>query len=668
MLSSPVQYGVVQSMKASSWRRLGRPSLHTSVLAGVIAVGLLVVGLDCWRTWQERSLAIEQDKVATANLARSLAQHAHDMIQSADAVLVGLRERVEIDGLSPSRIQQLHDAMAARVAGLPKIHSLFVIDAQGNRVTGSLPAEVGSANYFDRAYFQYHRTHADRDVHVGSPVRSRSDKDNDWVITVTRRLDTADGTFRGVLLVTIAVDTLQRFYSQFDVGAQGAIALETLDGTMIALQPVGAVTTGADISKGPIHHDFLPRAPTGSLSWVSSLDGVVRLGSYRKVEDYPLVVVAARTFDDVLANWRAQAYPHAAVSLGSALALILLGSRFARQIKAQQQVDRRYRLLADNSSDAIICVALDGRRLYVSPAFSKLTGWSIEDALQAEWGDLIHPDDRQSVLDVKRQLLSGAGQVTSCFRYICKDGSALWVEARMQMVSGDAKAETQFLGNIRDITERKNAQDQVAALNRELSAQANTDALTGLANRRRFDEAIDVEWRRAAREENPLSLLMIDVDRFKSFNDRYGHQQGDRCLRSVASAIADCARRPGDVAARYGGEEIVVLLPCTSSDGAAELAWRVRAAVEVVRVEHRDNLPGGVVTVSIGVATLWPDAADTSRGESLLATADAALYEAKRGGRNQVVVSGATDAEAGAGKDVAPAETAVQREAWQAMS
>lgn len=191
----------------------------------------------------------------------------------------------------------------------------------------------------------------------------------------------------------------------------------------------------------------------------------------------------------------------------------------------------------------------------------------------------------------------------------------------------------------REMLNRLAAEEALTEAAHKLELAANTDGLTGLSNRRRFDEALQTEWRRSARERTPLSLLLLDVDRFKAFNDRYGHQAGDDCLRAVAAAVGACARRPGDLAARYGGEELAMVLPGTDEEGAAHLAELVRSAVEALGLQHEDNGEcGGVVTVSVGCATLSPQpiSSPDTASRTLLKEADRMLYEAKRGGRNRV--------------------------------
>jgi len=166
---------------------------------------------------------------------------------------------------------------------------------------------------------------------------------------------------------------------------------------------------------------------------------------------------------------------------------------------------------------------------------------------------------------------------------------------------------------------------------------ARIDPLTGLANRRRFDRALEEEWSRARRLGYPLALLMIDIDAFKAYNDALGHQAGDACLRRVAAAVAAWARRPGDLAARYGGEELVLLLPGTGPAEAVNVAEEVRRQVRALHIEHPGSPVAPWVTVSVGCAAAVP--APGEAAEDLLGGADAALYRAKRAGRDRVEVA-----------------------------
>lgn len=167
--------------------------------------------------------------------------------------------------------------------------------------------------------------------------------------------------------------------------------------------------------------------------------------------------------------------------------------------------------------------------------------------------------------------------------------------------------------------------------NDELARISTVDGLTAIANRRRFDEVIELEWRQAARRSEALSLIMIDVDHFKRFNDRHGHVGGDVCLRRVAACIDATGRRPADLAARYGGEEFALLLPNTEIEGATMLASTLLARIAAEAIPHGDSDVSPHVTVSLGVASARPTR--DSDPEALIRRADAALYDAKHGGR-----------------------------------
>jgi len=172
----------------------------------------------------------------------------------------------------------------------------------------------------------------------------------------------------------------------------------------------------------------------------------------------------------------------------------------------------------------------------------------------------------------------------------------------------------------------------------ELAQLACTDGLTGVANRRHFDLSFDAEWLRAQRHRQSLSLVVIDVDHFKRFNDHYGHGEGDTCLKQVAQALCGCIRRPGDLLARYGGEEFVALLPDTGAEAARAMAEKMWRSVAALAIVHAGNPPDGRVSISLGVATATPQPDATAA--ALLAKADERLYQAKAAGRNRIVGEG----------------------------
>lgn len=298
------------------------------------------------------------------------------------------------------------------------------------------------------------------------------------------------------------------------------------------------------------------------------------------------------------------------------------------QARASQS-EQRLQWLAEASSDATLAL-VDGRIVYVSPPVTRLLGWTPAELVGRPLQALCHPDDRPALLRALRRF-DGNPDRDARGRLLRRDGEPVWVEARGTRPAGG----NELVVNVRSIAARKAVEDQLAAALKSLETLAATDALTGLANRRRFDEALDVEWRRARRTGSTLALLLLDVDHFKGYNDRHGHPAGDRVLQQVAAAMTRVAARAGDLAARYGGEEFALVLPATSAEQAAIVGERLRAAVAAI-AEMPERPIEEPVTVSIGLcASTAPGLVAESDG--LLARADQALYRAKNEGRDRVV-------------------------------
>ncbi|WP_341527647.1 PleD family two-component system response regulator [Nostoc sp. UHCC 0302] len=186
---------------------------------------------------------------------------------------------------------------------------------------------------------------------------------------------------------------------------------------------------------------------------------------------------------------------------------------------------------------------------------------------------------------------------------------------------------------VRCSIEQSQLQQKLVADNQQLQRLVNVDALTQVANRRRFEEYLLVEWKRQGREQQPISLILCDVDYFKSYNDTYGHLLGDRCLYKIAQAILNVVKRPADLVTRYGGEEFAVILPHTNLEGAAYLAEKICFAVRALAIPHQNSQVSSHVTLSAGLATVIPQSG--SNFEEIIAIADKALYQAKAAGRDR---------------------------------
>lgn len=294
-----------------------------------------------------------------------------------------------------------------------------------------------------------------------------------------------------------------------------------------------------------------------------------------------------------------------------------------------------FRLLTENSVDMVCFVGLDMVMTYVSPSCEQILGWHSQEMCGKGPADFVLKEDLPVVAAAEQKLFTnGVDYVPTTVRMRKKDGSPVWVEIYARMAKDEVTGQASgIVLSMRDVTKRKLREEALEAL-------AKIDSLTGLANRRTFDQSLDREWKRAFREKSNLSLILMDLDYFKQFNDHYGHLRGDECLRTVAETIGKIVSRASDVIARFGGEEIAIILPVTELNGARQLAESLRHGIEELQIPHEGRTDCSWVTVSLGVASAYGGAQGAAKmPDDLLYAADEALYQAKKKGRNQVVVS-----------------------------
>ncbi|MEJ8547880.1 diguanylate cyclase [Brevibacillus borstelensis] len=299
-----------------------------------------------------------------------------------------------------------------------------------------------------------------------------------------------------------------------------------------------------------------------------------------------------------------------------------------------EESEERYRRLVQLSPDGIL-VASEGRIVLANDAALKLLGLEKREQLlgkplytftKEEWRAGAWNDTHMQKEPVTDLIET---------RFSRQDSSEVDVETASTWIS--YRGEPAQLIHFRDITLRKRAEEQLMSANKLLRDLTNMDGLTGVANRRCFDERVRADWEACQARRVPFSLIMFDVDYFKAYNDTYGHQRGDRCLREAAEAAAAAvsgAELQGALVARYGGEEFAVLLPGADAEQAYEIAEDVRVRIEAIAIPHSGSKVSSVATVSVGVSTLLP--AEAISPENAIEQADKALYEAKNAGRNCV--------------------------------
>jgi diguanylate cyclase (GGDEF)-like protein/PAS domain S-box-containing protein len=305
---------------------------------------------------------------------------------------------------------------------------------------------------------------------------------------------------------------------------------------------------------------------------------------------------------------------------------------------ALRERESRYRLLADNIADVIILLDRLGNIVFVSHSVEFVLGHSPNELLGRSCFELVHPDDVEAVKAASAQLTDLTANRTVIFRTYRDDKSLAWVEVNFKLaMRATDREKVEIVGVLRDVTLRKSMQDELTALNSKLAELATTDGLTGLANRRTLDGFL----RSAYEQHEQMSVLLIDVDNFKGYNDSNGHQAGDECLKRVASVIADATINTPALSARYGGEEFAIVLPDVSEADAITIAEALRLRVRALEIPNTASTRGHL-SISVGVASRN---SLTSNEAVLVGEADLALYEAKRRGRDCVVANSALQRE-----------------------
>ncbi len=484
-------------------RQVGEALRNWRVLFGLLCGALLGIFLIFGMIVNDARQDVTRGvAIAAGNLATAV---AHDVDRNLELLDVSLQTVAEawVDPKVQALDVALRDmVLFDRSAAAQGLGSIIVLDPNGTVEAASRAAIARGMSFADRDYFRVHLTTSDIGLFVSKPFVGRIN--GAWQLAISRRIQTRDGGFGGVVFGTLQLSYLSKLYKGLNVGSDGSITLFRTDGRVIVREPYVESDVRRDLGFNE-GFDQIRSARSGSFEGVSPVDGARRIVSFHRVGSLPLIQDVEVSVDQAYASWWRKT-----ITIGAVLGLLCL------------------------------CTVT--------------LAW----ILNAE---------------LKRRV-------------------------------------------------------KIEAILENLAA---TDPLTGLANRRRLGETLHAEWRRAIREGTTMSLLMIDADRFKTFNDTYGHPAGDELIKALAGCIRENVHRPGDLAARYGGEEFAVLLPDTNLAGALTVAEGIRERVLQLSSPHSGSRDQ-IATVSIGIASLQPTLDVPS--DALIAAADGALYRAKQDGRN----------------------------------
>lgn len=608
---------------------------------------------------REGSKVASRERQRLEGQARVIEENIMRQLQGANAALAGVRYDL-VSGDHGVERSSLTLNLKVLSAAMPGVRSLIVTDAQGT-ITDSNQRQIIGQNFSHRAYFKIPQADADAStLYVSPPFRSVLGA---YVINVTRVMIGSDGKFAGV--VSAALDPAYFEIVMRSVLYTDDMSVQLVHGDGMALLSTPANEKLLQTSLNVPGSGFSRHMASGQLVNLFDDDanqgGDVRMLAIRSVMppslrmDKPLVVMVSRDLNAVYAPWREDVrtfvFFAALATLASCIALHFsqrrrqaLALTQAKTEEARRRSASRLEFVLKGADLGLWDWNLASDELQVNDREWQMMGYTRDEVVltPAFWKGLIHPDDGPAVLAAFTAHMQGkipAYRIEHRMRH--KDGHWMWVLNHAMLTERDAaNTPLRMLGTHLDISERKRVDAQIAdnaaeleRANALLSRLSLTDGLTGVGNRRLFDQTLSAEWTRGTRQKQPLALLMIDIDHFKLYNDSYGHQGGDDCLRRVADTLAKCVLRGGELVARYGGEEFAVLLPFTDLAGAKVVARRCLGQLSAAGLPHRASPISQWLTLSIGVACITPEAGRTS--DTLVQAADKALYQAKASGRNR---------------------------------
>lgn len=621
-----------------------------------LAIMTFIGGL-LWWMWASDRDAVEQRETDRLRAAATVIERKTiRKLETGNRALQGFMNRLDAWQKSPTTWADASAYLEAVADSNPDFTLLFFLDAKGTVLASSGEGKSNLGRDFSqRPYFQsVKRQPAADTLYVSEPFQTLRGR---YAINLVRALVGPDGELRGVVVAGLEPQTLRTFLNSTLYADDMWVSIAHGNGVQLMMEPDKAGQSGLQLNRpGSLFEKHTVNGGRETVAkGVTMGTGQFRFTVLRTVRlpvlkmDAGLVLAVSREHDAVFHSSEKLRQNFALIflimALGAAGSLSLNQSiRFAAKqsaAQARQELEerdetlRRFFLL---NQDLFAIVDETGHYTRVNEAWSALLGYSQDQIVGNPVGQVSHPDDRGKVDDYRQRLTEGmpVGGVLTRVRHV--QGHYLDIEWRV-LHAGD-----QVFLNGRDVSREKANMREMEKVNTQLAEQklalqemAFHDGLTGVFNRRYFDEVLHAEWRACAREGKVIAVLLLDIDHFKLYNDTYGHLQGDECLKHVATELQNRFKRPRDFVARYGGEEFVALLSDTDEKGALHKANEVVQAIAAMHIKHEKSPVQPYVTVSVGVAVVTPNLVDLP--ESLVQRADAVLYEAKSTGRNRAVLA-----------------------------
>lgn len=494
--------------------------LRRLLLAMGTSIGIIFFGAFGWRIWFDyhRSLLEGQGRLETLSVA--LAAHAESSFRAGLVVLrameFAIQDRGGLEAMGPSETRRVVDRAFSQFKAsenFASLHYVWIADKSGSMIVDTATDSGLPQNVSDREYFKFHRATRSRETYLSPLILSRLT--GKWIIPQTIRLDDPNGSFIGILGVSLRAEYLQKLYPSLGLGNDDRIALLKLDGQLLFRHPFEGGHPGSNYLESPRLRSAMGSGKGGLSGIASPFDGKPSILGFALGKEFPLVAVVTEPQFTAISRWKRDAMAYGTIGLLSYLLILAMAV---------------YTLLK------------------------------------------LHQ------LEVATHL-------------------------------------------------------------------STHDPLTQLANRRYLDQQMPAEWKRISRGKGPFSILFLDIDFFKKYNDRYGHAEGDACLRKVADSISSVLKRGGDVLVRFGGEEFLCVLPDTDVVGARRIADSIQSSLASLAIPHEDSSVSKIVTLSIGSATAYPEPGN--EWMELIHRSDEALYEAKASGRNRIAQAPPTPAARG---------------------